>query len=110
MEHLRRGVPALSEALEAGLVATHPFVIGELACGHIARRDAFLDDLARLPGAPEAEHDEVMALVKARRLAGRGLGWIDAHLLASARLAGMQLWTLDAALRNAWLDSGTPKP
>jgi predicted nucleic acid-binding protein len=102
IHHLRRDLPALREALEEGTVAVHPFVIGELACGSIRDRQALLDDLSRLPTVQVAEHHEVLHLVERWGLAGRGLGWLDCHLLASARLAGTHLWTLDRALGKAW--------
>ena len=82
---LRKGDRVLAAALEEGLVLSHPFVIGELACGTIRQRAAFLADLERLPRAVVAAHDEVMGLVERYRLAGSGIGWVDAHLLAAAR-------------------------
>ena len=102
IEHLRRGVPALAAALEEGTVAVHPFVLGELACGLLRDREEFLEDLARLPTVPAAEHDEVLALVARRHLAGSGIGWVDAHLIAAARISEVELWTLDRALQKAW--------
>ncbi len=90
------------DALEAGLVLTHPFVVGELACGSLRGRDRLLRELDALPGATEATHDEVLRLVERHRLFGRGVGWIDAHLLASALLSGADLYSLDAALTDAW--------
>ena len=73
-------------------------VVGELACGALANRVQILEQLAELPVAAIAEHEEVLRLVQTRRLHGRGLGWIDAHLLAAAILAGCALWTLDKPL------------
>jgi hypothetical protein len=102
IEHLRRGVPELEEALEEGTIVVHPFVLGELACGMLRDREAFLEDLARLPEVVPAEHDEVLELVERRRLAGTGIGWVDAHLIAAARIADVELWTLDRALQRAW--------
>ena len=88
----------MRDLLRNGAVLTHPFVIGELACGSIARRRDTLELLGRLPSAPVAEHHEVVAMVDARRLHGRGIGWIGAHLLASAILSKVPLYTLDARL------------
>ena len=85
--------------LESGDAASHPFVIGELACGRLPRRLPFLELLARLPRAPIATHDEAMSFVDRHRLAATGIGWVDVHLLASTRLAGTRLWTLDRRLR-----------
>lgn len=101
IDHLRRPRSALVSLLERDLVLTHPFVIGELACGALRERDRFLDHLKRLPSAPVARDGEVMQLVDSVPLWGRGLGWVDAHLLASSRLAGTSLWTLDRALAEA---------
>ncbi len=76
----------------------HPFVIGELACGDLEDRDEILGLLSRLPSAVVADHDEVLGLVERRGLFGRGIGWIDMHLLASALLTGVVLWTHDRRL------------
>ena len=101
IDHLRGRRGDLVGPLHDGLVLTHRFVIGELACGNLARRDEVLGLLAALPRAPEATHEESLALVAGSRLAGCGLGWVDVHLLAGARLAGAQLWTRDRALAAA---------
>jgi predicted nucleic acid-binding protein len=101
VDHLRRGEPALAEALENGEVAMHPFVLGELACGNLPDRARLFSWLSELPAAPLASHPEVLALIERRHLMGKGLGFVDAHLLAAALLAtedGMRLWTRDAAL------------
>jgi predicted nucleic acid-binding protein len=100
--HLRRGDDRLVAALDAGAVLSHPFVIGELACGAIRRRETFLADLRQLPSAAEAAHHEVLGLLERHRLHGRGLGWTDVHLLASALLSGVELYTHDASLAEAW--------
>ena len=99
--HLRHGERRLEKILADGAVLLHPFVAGELACGNLSHREDILADLARLPGAPLATIDEVLALIETHRLFGRGLGWIDVNLLASALLAGSALWTLDKVLRAA---------
>jgi len=101
VDHLRRGSPELGRLLEEGEVLTHPFVIGELACGTMPRREEFLALLGALPSARLAEHGEVLQFVGHYRLYGRGLGWIDMHLLASAGLSAATLWTLDRPLRKA---------
>ncbi len=101
VDHLRNGNPQLHRHLEAGNVACHPFVIGELACGRMPDRADVLALLAKLPAPPVADHDEALAFVHARRLEGKGLGWIDVHLLASAALGDARLWTLDKRLRSA---------
>ncbi len=101
VDHLRRGDDRLRGLLEEGEVACHPFVVGELACGRIRNRAEILSLLAELPRATVAHHDEVLELVESRDLHGRGLGWVDAHLLASALLTHCAIWTKDRALARA---------
>jgi len=101
IEHLRSGSERLKSLLYKGQVLCHPFVVGELACGTIENREEILNTLKALPEARVAEHEEVLLFLEARRLDGRGLGWVDAHLLASTLLTGCMLWTLDKPLRKA---------
>ncbi len=79
----------------------HPFVHGELACGTMKNRAVILNFLEELPGAKTASHQETLRLMELRKLSGRGIGWIDAHLVASALLTNCELWTLDGKLRDA---------
>lgn len=88
----------------------HRFIIGELACGAMRQRDAILGDLHRLPPATTASHDEVLHVVERFGLAGTGIGWIDAHLLASARLSDAELYTHDTALQRAWTRARLHRP
>jgi len=106
VEHLRRGTSQLRDLLDGGVVWCHPFVAGELACGNLRNRVEILSLLAELPHTTVAQHDEVLELVDRHRLHGRGLGWIDAHLLASALLTHCTLWTRDRALARAARDLG----
>jgi predicted nucleic acid-binding protein len=99
--HLRQGEAVLANLLRDGLVLSHPFVTGELACGNLRERALILFSLATLPAATPASDAEVMRLIEDRKLWGRGLGWIDAHLLASALLSHCRLFTFDKALRTA---------
>jgi predicted nucleic acid-binding protein len=101
VDHLRRGNSRLVSCLEDGEVLTHPFVIGELALGRLSRRSEILDLLGNLPGATVALHHEVLAMIEDRSPAGSGLGWVDAHLLASALLSDASLWALDRQLAAA---------
>jgi predicted nucleic acid-binding protein len=101
IEHLRRGSALLEKQLEGNTVLTHPFVIGEIACGNLRHRDLVLGLLADLPQAPVAEHGEVMAFVEVHKLMGQGLGWVDVQLLASAALARASIWSLDRRLASA---------
>ena len=98
VDHFRRGNDELRTLLARDDVATHPFVVGELACGNLRARREILRWLGHLPTVAVAEHGEVLALIESRRLAGRGLGWIDAHLLASALIAEVPLLSLDRRL------------
>ncbi len=98
IDHFGSANPRLAALLEAGDVVTHPFVIGELACGNLRNRAEVFALLGALPKAATASDQEVRACIESRRLWGRGIGWVDAHLLASALLSGCALWTLDARL------------
>lgn len=98
VEHLRRGDRRLAALLTDGEVVCHPFVLGELALGNLRNRARILGYLSNLPVVPMAQHHEVLALVESRRLMGTGIGWVDAHLLASCLLAHIRLWTLDKPL------------
>lgn len=85
--------------MDQGEVITHPFVIGELACGTLQDRDEVLGLLARLPSAVVAGHDEVLLFIERRKLMGKGVGYIDAHLLTSVTLTpDALLWTRDKRL------------
>ncbi len=91
--------PPLQALLEAGEAQVHPWVLGELALGQLGRkRAAILDDLRRLPPVAVVSDDEVLAMIEARSLGGRGVGWVDSQLLAAAMVAGSALWTLDRRL------------
>lgn len=99
VEHLRAGAPRLAKALDSGVVYVHPFVIGELACGNLRNRIEVLDLLSNLPSLRVATHDEAMEFIERRRLMGRGIGYVDVHLLASVVLgAPVRLWTRDLRL------------
>jgi len=101
VDHLRTGEAGLVTLLNEGSVLTHPFVIEEVACGNLSRRKEVLDLLRALPVAPLAEHEEVLNFIASERLYGRGLGAVDAHLMASARLARAKIWSRDKALSRA---------
>ena len=101
VDHLRRGNPRLQDLLHGSEVLGHPFVTGELACGSLSNRREILRLLGALPGAVTAEDAEVMRLVEDARLYDRGIGWLDAHLLAAALLSRARIWTLDRSLAAA---------
>ena len=98
IDHLRSANTELVARLERGEVWGHAFIVGELACGNLTNRREILRRLEALPQAGIAEHREVLAFLEAHSLSGRGIGWVDAHLLASARLSRLPLWTLDRQL------------
>ena len=101
IEHLRVGSDRLKTLLFDEQVLCHPFVVGELACGRLRKREEILSMLKALPEAHLLDHEEVLSFVQARRLYGRGIGWVDAHLLASTLLTRCNLWTFDKPLRRA---------
>ncbi len=89
----------------AGLLRTeavlcHPFVIGELACGHLRDRQVTLADLRSLPAAIRVLDDEALSLIERSQVYGKGIGYFDLHLLASALVMGVPLWTRDKALQS----------
>ena len=100
MDHLRRANNRLVALLNHGEVRCHPFVIGEVACGHLQNRDEILNLLKALPEVLIAEHSEVLHFVNMDKLYGRGLGWVDLNLLASASITRCSLWTLDKRLQS----------
>ena len=101
IDHLRSGDLPLARALESGRVLMHPFVVGELACGNLQQRAVVLRLLGALPAAPTATDPEVLDMIERRALMGRGIGYNDAHLLASTALAAdARLWTRDRRLER----------
>jgi predicted nucleic acid-binding protein len=118
VDHLRVGEKTLSTLLDAGRVLAHSFVIGELALGRLRQRKAILSALRDLPQAIVASDAEVLLFIERHSLAGLGIGYVDAHLLASARLtAGSALWTRDKRLagvaermRLIWSEAGKHLP
>jgi len=98
--HLRDGTIGLEALLNEGEVICHPFIIGELACGNLKNRSEILSFLQALPMATHAEHEEVMQFIENYGLMGKGLGYMDLHLLASALLTKVPLWTLDKKLND----------
>ena len=114
VEHLRHGLPRLATLLQEGKVMIHPWVIGELACGNLRNRQQVLELLLGLPMATVASDTEVLLLIERELLMGRGIGYIDAHLLASARLSHCRLWTQDrrlaAVAQGQGLAACTPEP
>ena len=107
IDHLRQGDRALADLLERGSVLMHPFVMGEIACGHLKNRSSLLTLLADLPSAAVAQQAEAMAFTDRHALHGKGIGYIDVHLLASTALTlGARLWTRDKRLHAIALEQG----
>ena len=101
VDHLRRGDARLAALLESASVLVHPFILGEIACGSLANRKMVLELLQDLPMAAAADADEVLGFIERHKLHGKGIGYVDVHLLASVALTGAKLWTRDKRLRAA---------
>lgn len=117
VDHLRRNDARLKALLETGQVLIHSFVIGELALGNLRQREAILQSLQDLPKAVSAGDGEVLGFIERNALFGLGIGYVDAQLLASARLSAALLWTHDKRLHEVGIrlglaaqDSGKAKP
>ena len=111
VDHLRLGDARLAGLLARSVVLMHPFVVGEIACGSLADRAAVLGLLQGLPAAVVAEPPEVLGVIERHRLHGRGIGYVDVHLLAAAALTpGARLWTRDQRLHSAALALGLAYP
>ncbi len=98
--HFRDGDKLLQDKLMNGEVLTHPLIIGELACGNLVRRDEVLEYFGSLPLVAVATHEEVMHMINSRKLHGKGLGFIDMHLIASSLIDHAELWTKDRRLAS----------
>ena len=96
--HFREGSKELSGLLNEGSVLCHPFIIGELACGNLKDRAVILSYLKLLPMSIEAEPEEVLSFIESKHLMGQGVGYVDVHLIASAVLTGVSIWTFDKKL------------
>ena len=103
VEHLRSGTSGLETLLIDGQVVCHPFIIGELACGNLQNRTELLSLLQDLPMASRADDDEIIQFIEDHKLMGKGLGYVDIHLLMSALLTQIPLWTIDKRLHEAAL-------
>ena len=105
IDYLRSEEPNLVYLLNENQVLVHPFVIGELALGNLRNREEPLSLLGGLPVTPVATDDEVLFFIERHRLMGRGIGYVDVHLLAATALADSTLlWTSDSRLVNVATD------
>ena len=110
VDHLRRGDSLVVQVLASGQAAAHAFVTGELACGNLKSRVRVIDLLQALPQLAMAMADEVLYFIDRHKLMGRGIGYVDAHLLAAASLSGSLLWTRDKRLREIAAELGVAYP
>lgn len=101
VDHLRRDDPRLTTLLEQNCVSMHPMVLGELACGNLQNRRTLLHLWQSLESLPTVNHDEALYFIEKNELMGKGIGYVDVHLLASVALAGgTRLWTRDRRLTH----------
>ncbi len=108
---MRDPLPELRQMLETGNVLIHSMIIGEIACGTIHRRTNFLSYLQSLPRIGELAHDQVLKEIETGGFMGRGIGFIDAHLLSSVIATGSAtLWTRDQHLKRIAKEMGVVFP
>ena len=98
--HLRKNEARLYHLLEEGAVSVHPFIVGELACGNLKNRKTIFQYLSYLPKVKQAQEEEVLGFLEVHELYGRGLAYVDVHLLVSAILSHTPLWTFDKELQT----------
>jgi predicted nucleic acid-binding protein len=101
VSHLKDGNTELANLLNNGMVLCHPFIVGELACGNLKDRADILSFLQLLPMSIEVEHEEALSFIEDNRLMGKGIGYVDVQLMASAVLTGVPIWTFDKKLAQA---------
>ena len=109
INHFNKTNSGLNKLLNSAQVCIHPFVIGELACGNISNRTEILSLLKSLPLVDTALDDEIHKFIEDKKLYGIGLGFIDVHLLASALIHNVKIWTGDKSLSKAALKLGINK-
>jgi len=100
VRHLREGDPDLKQLLNDGQVMCHPYIVGELACGNMKNRREVLSLMQLLPLATLAQHEEILQFIELNHLMGKGLGYIDVHLSASALLTRVPMWSYDNRLNE----------
>ena len=106
IDHLRKNDQYLQFLLLEGEVVCHSLVIGELVCGNLKNRKEIISLLQSLPMAPQIEFDEYLYFIEKHKLYGKGIGFNDIHLLASAKLAQTKLWSLDKKFNSAAIELG----
>ena len=99
IDHLRRPEQELIRRLREGRVLMHAMIVGELACGNLNSRHERMREWQALPQIPVLPHTDVLTAIDARDWSGKGLGFVDVHLLASVlRREDTSLWTRDKRL------------
>ncbi len=102
VDHLRKKDAKMERLLQLQQIVMHPFIIGEIVLGYLRNRDMILTSLQELPEVSTASDDEVLGFIEAHSLDGSGIGYLDAHLLASLKLtSGVRFWTRDKKLASA---------
>jgi predicted nucleic acid-binding protein len=109
IDHLRATDTGLVELLTQNAVVCHDLVIGEIACGNLKKRKQVLSLLSALPQCPSATHAEIRFFIERHRLMGRGIGYVDASLLAAVILGNCRLWTRDKRLAGIAAELGCRK-
>lgn len=110
IKHFRKSDAELISQLNIGFVACHPYIIGELACGNLGNRAEILMLLQSLPSSPLVEDTEILEFIENNSLMVRGLGYVDIHLLASAIIGNVALWTFDRRLNDVAIELGVSYP
>lgn len=100
IDHLKQTEPDLVRLLNQGLASTHPFVVGELACGSLRNREEIIRLLSGLPMLAKADDEEMLQFISVHQLYGKGLGLVDLHLLAACCIERCTIWTRDRRLRG----------
>ena len=101
ISHFRLGNSILQKLLLESRVVSHPFIIGELACGNISNRTEILSLMQSLPSLGVVQNKELLVFIENNKLMGTGIGFVDVHLMAATILAGIPLWTQDQKLKQA---------
>ncbi len=110
IDHFRVAGGPLTSLLQTDLVCTHACIIGELACGNLDKREALLEMLQALPRVTAATDDEVLYFIGRHKIMGRGIGYIDAHLLAATAIHSAMILTRDKRLQEIAEELGLAYP
>ena len=110
VDHLRVARGPLTSLLQTDLVCTHVYIIGELACGNLDKRKELLEMLQALPRLTAATDDEVLYFIGRHKIMGRGIGYIDAHLLTATAIHSALIFTRDKRLQEIAEELGLAYP